>query len=137
MEQQYQILDNDVSLLCVTAKSFPDGIQAAFHELKQRIPRNDTRTPYGISKPERDGTIVYRAGVEQAFEGEATQQGCETVIVKKGTYLSRTVTHWQSKMETLGGVFDELIRDPRLDPDSLCVEIYQSQTELICMVRIK
>ncbi|MFZ4620591.1 MAG: transcriptional regulator [Bacteroidota bacterium] len=136
METQYRILNQDISLLCVKAESFPDGIQAAFNELKKRIPQNDARKPYGISKPERDGTIVYRAGVEQAFEGEAAQQGCETVIIKKGKYLSKTVTQWQTKMETLGSIFEELLSDPRLDPDSPCVEIYQSQTELICMVRI-
>lgn len=136
MESHYHIVDKDISLLCVTATSFPDGIQGAFNELKQRIPKDDTRKPYGISKPERNGTIVYRAGVEEAFEGEAKKQGCERITLKRGTYLSKTVVHWQTKMEILGGIFEELLSDPRLDPASPCVEIYQSQMELVCMVRI-
>lgn len=136
MKNQYVVLENDVAVLCVAAESFPEGIQPAFKELKKRIPVNDARKPYGISKPERDGTITYRAGVEEAFAGEAERSGCDRFVLKKGTYLCRTVTQWQAKIETLGKIFGELICDPRLDPASPCVEIYQSRTELICMVRI-
>lgn len=122
--------------MCVTADRFPEGIRKAFDELKRRIPADDHRTPFGISKPEQNGTIVYRAGVEETFSGEAASCGCETVTLKKGTYLVETITGWQSKIESITTVFESLLADPQLDPETSCIEVYQSQTELHCMVRV-
>jgi hypothetical protein len=136
MENEFYILPNDRTILCVKAASFPDGIMDAFKELNRHIQENDTRIPYGISKPEKNGTIVYRSGVEEAFPGEAAEAGCESLVLKKGKYVYRTISEWQTKIEMIGNVFNELLRDPRLDPASPCIEIYQSRTELICMVRI-
>lgn len=130
-------LNRDLILITVRAASFPQGIQEAFNELKRRLPAGDERTPYGISKPEKDGTIVYRAGVEAATDSEARERSLETVVLKKGTYRSVTVTDWQTKIDTLSGIFDTLLQDPHLDPASPCIEIYKSRTEMVCLVRIK
>lgn len=136
MHTEYYIIQNDRTILCVKAASFPDGIMDAFKELNQHLPADDHRIPYGISRPEKNGTIVYRAGVEESFPDEAAESDCESVMLKKGKYIFRRITEWQTKMEMIGNVFGVLLSDPRLDPSSPCVEIYQSQTELICMVRI-
>jgi hypothetical protein len=129
-------VSNDLKLLCVTAASFPDGIQKAFDDLKNVLPKNNRRTPYGISFQKQDGTIIYKAAVEEAFDGEAAQIGCELFVVQKGEYVGVTIADWKQKIETIGLVFEELLQHPHLDPDSQCIEIYKSQTELICMVKI-
>lgn len=136
MKNEFITLENDRTILCVPAHSFPEGIQEAFQELKRRLPQNDERTPYGISKPERDGTIVYRAGVEETTPGEGARLGCDTVILNQGTYLATTVVDWQTKIDTLAHVFDGLLQHPDLDHTSPCIEIYKNQKELVCMVRI-
>jgi len=129
-------MKDDILLMTVKADHFPEGIQEAFDKLKLMLPPDDRRTPYGISKPERNGTIIYRAGVKEAFSGEAESRGCETVTLRKGTYIVETITGWQSKIESITTVFESLVVHPQLDPETLCIEVYQSQTELICMVRI-
>lgn len=130
-------IDSDIILITVRAASFPQGIQEAFNELKRRLPAGDERMPYGISKPEKDGTIVYRAGVETSDSAEASVRNLEKVVLKKGKYVSETVTEWQNKIHTLSDLFEGMLRHPDLDPFTPCIEIYRNRTELNCMVRLK
>jgi len=130
-------IEKDIRLLTVKAVRFPEGIQGAFDELRKRLPSGDDRMPYGISKPEKDGTIVYRAGVEAAVTGETVMPGLEPVTLRKGMYATVTVTDWQKKIHTLSGIFDGLLQHPQLDPATPCIEVYRSRAELVCMVRIK
>ena len=130
-------VDSDIILITVRAASFPQGIQEAFNELKRRLPDGDERMPYGISKPEKDGTIVYRAGVEILDAAEASVRNLKPVVLKKGKYAAETVTEWQNKIHTLSDIFEGLLQHPDLDPFTPCIEVYRSRTELTCMVRLK
>ncbi|MBP9211391.1 MAG: GyrI-like domain-containing protein [Bacteroidetes bacterium] len=130
-------IEKDIRLLTVKAVRFPEGIQGAFDELRKRLPSGDDRMPYGISKPEKDGTIVYRAGVETETAGEEATEGLELVTLSKGIYASITISDWQRKIHTLSDIFENLLQHPQLDPATPCIEVYRSRTELVCMVRIK
>lgn len=130
-------LEHDVTLVAVKAETFPAGIQAAFDALRQRLPEGDTRMPYGISKPEKDGTIVYHAAVEAADDGEAQARGLCTIILNEGTYAAETIRDWQQKIHTLTDTFEGLLQHPHLDPATPCIEVYRNRTELVCMVRLK
>ncbi len=130
-------MKKDILLLTIKAERFPEGIQRAFDELRKRLPDGDDRMPYGLSKPEKDGTIVYRAGVESAGTGSEEVPGLEPVYLKKGTYASVMVNDWQKKIHLLSGIFEKLLQHPQLDPATPCIELYKSRTELVCMVRIK
>ncbi len=128
-------LKKDINLACVRAKSYPDGIQAAFDELNRTFPSLEGRTLYGVSKPV-NRKIVYKAGVTENSMRETKKHGCETFAIKKGTYLMETIQDYQSKLQTLASVFQRLLSDPRLDETSCCVEWYKSDKELVCMVKI-
>lgn len=129
-------MKKDVLLMTVEAKRFPEGIQEAFDELRKRLPEGDERMPYGISKPERDGSIVYRAAVEAGDAGEAGRRGCGTITLRRGTYASESVSDWQTNITEIGTVFERLLAHPQLDPSTPCIEVYRSRSELLCMVRI-
>ena len=129
-------LKKDILLMTVDAKRFPEGIQEAFDELRKRLPDGDERMPYGISKPERDGRIVYRAGVEPSDESEPASCGCGTTVLKKGIYYAERMRDWQFNIGGIGVVFERLLAHDQLDPQSPCIEVYHSRSELLCMVRI-
>jgi hypothetical protein len=129
-------MKEDILLMTVKAEHFPEGIREAFDELKRMLPPDDRRTPYGISKPEWNGTIVYKAGVEEAFAGEAEAYRCEQVMLKKGRYAVETISGWQSKIGSIAGTFEALLAQPQLDPETPCIEVYHSQSDLYCMVRL-
>ena len=129
-------LDKDLKIFYVTASSFPQGIPAAYQELGKRVPLQIGQTLYGISRPE-DGQIVYRAGVEESYEGEAEKYGCDALILKKGTYISSILKDYRKAPELIGCEFKALLDSPGLDPQGYCVEVYLSDVEVRCMIRME
>lgn len=128
-------LDKDLKIFYVTATSFPEGITAAYDQLSKLVPLNKDRILYGVSRPE-NGSIVYRAGVEELYEGEAEKYGCESLILKKGTYISSILKDYMKAPELIGCEFRTLLETPGLDPLGYCVEVYLSNVEVRCMVRM-
>jgi hypothetical protein len=129
-------LDRDLKIFYVTATSFPEGIPAAYDQLSKLVPLNKDRILYGISRPE-NGPITYRAGVEELYEGEAEKYGCESLILKKGTYISSILKDYMKAPQLIGCEFRDLLDTPGLDPQGYCVEVYLSNVEVRCMVKME
>ena len=85
-------LEKDINLFCVTATSFPEGVQAAHRELHSLLPSTEGRNFFGISYPKGKGEILYRAAVEELYSGEGEKSGCELFTIKRGDYLSETLS---------------------------------------------
>ncbi|MEW6195556.1 MAG: transcriptional regulator [Bacteroidota bacterium] len=130
------ILEKDIKVFCVTAESFPDGILAAFQKVHSLIPDSYSRTTFGISFPDRSGNIIYKAAVEESFEGEAEKLGCESFTIEKGEYLSILIKNYMKDIPRIGKAFQTLISDPRIDPNGVCVEKYLNANDLLCLVKI-
>jgi hypothetical protein len=128
-------LDKDVKLFCVTAKSFPEGIVPAHDELIELLPTTEGRHFYGISYCEGK-TLVYKAGVEESYAGEAEKYGCQTFIVKKGEYVFVDLPHYYKNIPQIGETFKQLLAEPGIDPSGCCVEVYLNDTDMRCMVRL-
>lgn len=129
-------LKEKVNLICVEAKSFPDGIEAAFDNLQSALPHCEKRTWYGISRPE-NGIIIYKAAVTELIEGEADATNFEPFTITEGTYLTVTLTDWMTDSQVIGTTFSKLLKDPRLDQNFPCIEWYKNQKDVICMIRIE
>lgn len=130
-------LNKDISVICVTASSFPDGIMPAFQQLHGLLVPPGRRTFYGISYMGQDGKIVYKAAAEEQQEGEAASLGCESYLIKKGTYLSRQINDFRNTVSLIGETFQSMLADPRIDKTGACVEWYLNEKDVICMVRLK
>jgi hypothetical protein len=129
-------LENDTKIICLKAKSFPQGIQEAFDLLSAKLERADERKYFGISHGSKSGEIIYKAAVNELFDGEAEKLNCEAFTIIKGTYLREIIKDWKTKVEKMGEAFRTMIADSRLDYNSPCVEVYEGD-DVICMVRIK
>jgi len=127
--------DHDIRLLTIEAPSFPEGIMDAHEELLAMIPFSDERLYFGLSRPE-NGTIVYFAATEELQPGEAEKWGCGTLILKKGNYLSLRIEDYMKDISAIGRAFDELLKQPGIDPNGYCVEWYTSTKDVNCMVRL-
>ncbi len=57
-------IESDLNLVCVRAKSFPQGIEEAFKTLENKIPNQQERECYGIYEENKSG-IIYRAGMSK------------------------------------------------------------------------
>lgn len=126
-------LDKDITVLYKDVPSFPAGIKDAFDELYGEFPG---RNFYGLSHMDDGGRIVYKAAAE-ASGSEAAQFGYATTVIPQGDWLVEPIIDWMDKMESFKEVFGALMADPRFDATHNCVEWYQSDTEVWCMVRVK
>jgi hypothetical protein len=126
---------DDIKVFYITAKSFPDGIMDAFNELHARVPASQNRIYYGLSRPEKDH-IIYKAAVEELYDGEAEKLGFEKIVIKKGLYAYSTIKDFMKNTPEIGKAFQELLTNPDLDPDGYCVEWYLNDQDVMCMVRL-
>lgn len=125
----------DVALIAVTARSFPEGIGEAFNTLMRMLPDSQERVFFGISYPDQEGGLLYKAAVSQAFDGECEQYDCETFVLSKGKYLTETVKNWRGQEEKIGLTFRKL-GDSRSDTVAPGIEWYQGE-DVMCMLKLE
>lgn len=131
-------LNRDIEVFYVTAASFPEGILDAHAQLHKLVPFAIDRNYFGISRPEDNGDIIYRAAAEEKTRGEAEKYHCDTLILKKGQYIYKMVTDFRNDPESIARAFQELLTSPGLDPQGYCVEWYANDKEEVrCMIRLK
>lgn len=129
-------IDNDIKVFYITASSFPDGVLAAHQTLHGLISYSENRKYFGLSRPENNGDIVYRAAAEELNDGEARELNLETITLKKGHYVSLLVKDFMKDISGIEKAFNQLLTYPGLDPQGYCVELYLGQKDVQCMVRL-
>jgi len=129
-------LNDDIKVFYIIAKSFPDGIGDAHVRLHELVPDTYNRKFFGISRPE-NGIIVYKAAAEEINSGEAENFHCETMIIRKGKYMSILANDFMKDIPAIGRAFKELLTHPGLDPEGYCVEWYLDNKNVRCMIRLK
>jgi hypothetical protein len=128
-------IEKDIKVYCVTAKSFPDGILDAHKKLHAMIPSKERRY-FGISRPENGG-IVYKAAAEALEKDKEEKFNCESFVIEKGTYRCLTIMNYMKDPQSIGKAFGELISYSDIDPNGYCIEWYQNDEDVKCMVRLK
>jgi hypothetical protein len=126
-------LDHDIHLCCIPATSFPGGVMEAYQRLQRLFPDHQTRHMYGIAWPDGMGSMTYKAGIEEAYPGEAGDIGTEIYVVKKGEYLSLLIHNFMDDIPSIGVAFRRLVDSPGIHPDTVGVEMYQGNN-VRCMV---
>ncbi len=129
-------LKDDINLICVTAKSLPEGVTEAFEILGEKVNTKKGRSLFGISFPDADGKIIYKAAANENYKGESEKLGCESFKIKKGTYNSIFIPNFMSDLPSIGKAFNEILKDPLIDPNGCCVEMYLNEKDVRCMVRL-
>jgi len=129
--------DKDINVFYVNAKSFPEGIMEAHQKLHSLITFSKDRKYFGVSRPEQGGGIVYRAAAEELESGEAEKLHLETIVLKKGEYVSITIKDYANDIMSIDRAFKELLALPDLDPQGYCVEWYYNEKDVKCMIRFK
>lgn len=130
-------IERDITIFYVTAKSYPEGIMEAHQKLHSIVPFSYERNYFGLSRPENNNGIVYRAATEETYKGEALKYNCETLLINQGNYLSIVIKNYRKDLESIGIAFQKILSKPNIDPEGYCVEWYLSQNEVNCMVKLK
>lgn len=130
-------LEKDITVICLHADSFPEGIEAAHNRLHSMLPALEQRTAYGISYSNGNGGIIYKAAMSELRTGEAESHGLETFIIRKGDYMSELLLSFSEDPARVNRTFQELLALPELDPKGYCLELYLNDKDMRCMVPLK
>lgn len=128
------ILDDDISVVCVTAKNFPDDIERAHIHLHVILPEKERRRFFGISWPGPDGKMIYKAAADIMETENADKYGLETFTIKKGPYNSFYIKDFMEDPESIGRAFQLLTAQHEVDPNGYCLEWYIGDNDVKCMV---
>jgi hypothetical protein len=130
-------IEKDISVVCVTAESFPNKVMAAHNKLHEII-KDNNRKFFGISRPDRSGSIIYKAAAEVFTGDEANGTGLETFTIEKGKYISIFIPRFCDDPQSVGRAFRELLKYPDINHESgYCLEIYETEVDVRCMVPLK
>jgi len=127
-------IEKEITVFYVQAASFPQGIGAAWQKLHSLVAPGTIYRFYGISQGSPDGKITYRAAAAETFPGEGSQKGCETFLIKKGPYISESISDWKKDETVIGKTFQQLLHQPGIDPQGYCLEIYENPNDVRCLV---
>ena len=126
-------IEQDIKVLCITASSFPDGVLAVHQKLHTLFPPDGRRRYFGISRPDGNRGIVYKAAVEEMGEKNSA---LERFTIQQGPYISELIPDFMRDVSQIGKTFEKLLNEPNIDPNGYCLEIYLNETDVRCMVGI-
>jgi hypothetical protein len=126
-------LTGDIRLIGIGLKIFPEGIKEAFDSLMKTLGLE--RAYYGVSWMDERNKVIYYAMAAESFPGEGKLHGYEEFIIDKGDYKTEAVHNWLSKTDSIKDIFHELMGNNTPDKKHPCIEWYQSDDEMLCMVR--
>jgi len=130
------VFDTDIKVYCLTASSFPAGVKEVYDKLHATYPPGNGRTYFGISYPDGKGSIVYKAAVSLNETDKIPPAEFEPFTIKKGTYLSEDIKNFMSDVQSIGRLFQKMIKQPGIDPNGYCLEMYLNPNDVRCMVRL-
>ncbi|QPH41332.1 transcriptional regulator [Pedobacter endophyticus] len=128
-------LHNNITLLCETATSFPDGVLAAHQKLHRLFPPGQNRRYFGISRRNGQREIIYKAAVEKISNDDT--QGLAVLIIEAGEFVSELISDFRNDVSQIGQCFQRLLQQPDIDPNGYCLEVYINENDVRCMVGIK
>lgn len=128
-------LQAPISVFCVAAKTFPNGITEAFTTLMDKLGDDDKRDIFGISQLDENGTMLYYAGAMELYEGEGRKLGCFIYQIPAGSYLTETIEDWKINLPLIHPTFERL-GDSLTNTGFPLIEWY-SKGDVMCMVTIK
>ena len=80
---------------------------------------------------------MYMAAAEEINPGESEKFNLDTLVLKKGKYISLTINDYMKDIQSIERAFKKLLANPEIDPQGYCVEWYLSGKDVRCMVRLK
>lgn len=129
--------ESDLTVYCLTATSFPAGIAEIYDKLHATYPPGNGRTYFGLSWPDGRGSLIYKAAVSLTGEdGIPADPAFERFVIKKGTYLREDILNFMNDVQSIGRLFQHMIKEPGIDPNGYCLEMYLNPKDVRCMVRL-
>src|SRR6476661_6153479 len=123
----------DIVVIGTEVTTFPGGIKEAFEILMNTL--GSDRAYYGISWMDDSDHVKYYAMAREAFPGEGKLHHFECHTIEKGKYQTEALHGWSDKTDSIKDIFHHLMGNDRPNKERPCIEWYQSNEDMICMIR--
>lgn len=130
-------ISNDITVYCITATSYPEGVLEAHQQLHALVPFSPQRHYFGISCPNQKGIIIYKSAATELVVGDLSTHGLSPFIIPKGYYACITIQDFRKNIADIGTAFQNILHSQQIDPQGFCLEWYQGQNDVRCMVRLR
>lgn len=126
----------DIQVMCVIAENGIAGAKKAFDKLETKLSTLKKRRFYGvlIGKPDSG---EYRACVEIIPSDNPESTGLETWTIPGGKYEQQKLWDWESKLDQIGKITEQIIKEYGIDSSRPTIEYYCSLKELRLLIPIK
>lgn len=124
---------SDVPVFGIHVRTFPDGVKESFDILYENF--GAQRDYYGLSWMDESSKVVYYAMARELDQSEGVKEKYERMTIAKGQYTAVVVENWMSKTDSIKDIFHELIGNNKPDRHQPCIEWYQSDDVMLCMVK--
>ncbi len=131
--EKYKI-ENEIRVLCLKAETFAEGICDAHRDIARKVSSANDRKCFGISYQNGIDQIIYKAALEEAFEGESEDSDLESFVIRKGIYISEFLPNYADDIRSVGKTFQQLLDFDGIDPEGYCLEIYEGDRDMRCLV---
>lgn len=136
MQMKTLTIVNDIAVLCLKAPIFPNDVSTTHNQLHALISDSKNRQFFGISHPNKNGEIIYKAAIEQKIENEAKFFNLESFTISKGNYAFIDLIDYYKNIPNVEITFKKLIALPNINPNGFCLEWYLTSRDLRCMVKL-
>jgi len=123
----------DISVIGIRVNSFPQGIMEAFDGLMKTLGRD--RAYYGVSWMDENNNVEYYAMARETIPDEGQKYVYERLIIEKGDYETEALYNWRSKTDHIRDIFHDLMGNSKPDKSRPCIEWYQTDEKMLCMIR--
>lgn len=123
----------DLIVMGLQVKTFPDGIKEAFGSLMKTFGSN--RAYYGVSWMDENDNILYYATAGEVYQDERKHYDYELLRIEKGEYRAEAIYEWRYKTDCIKDVFHKLMGSSKPDKNNPCIEWYKSDEEMLCMIK--
>lgn len=130
------IIEHDMHAFGWKVDDFPQGIGPAFDLLYNKVGKDSKRSCFGLSRLDNNGAILYYAALEEKAPGEAAKYHCERFVIPRGEYLAQPLKNWRTQLPAIKEIFGEMMKDSRFDTSAYCIEWYQNDTDLLCLLQL-
>ncbi len=129
-------LESDILVYYIEASSFPEGVLIAHQALHKLVEYSPEHKYFGISYPNFEKGIVYKAAAEELIEGEFEKHSLNCFIIPKGDYARIEIKDFMKDDSSIQKAFQEFLKLPNLDPKGFCLEWYKGQNDCDCLIKL-
>jgi hypothetical protein len=130
-------IENDLKTVCITADSFPAGIHAAHDKIRSLAPASRERNYFGVSRPDKNGVIIYKAATTELFDGELSGLDLEEFTIPRGKYALIHLHNFRENISSIASAFEQIIHSQPIDPNGFCLEWYLDDDNVRCMIKLR